>query len=41
MCIRDRLMEVGSEKDINLGKAYILLEDKNKNTVKMCIRDRC
>ena len=26
-------MEVGSEKDINLGKAYILLEDKNKNTV--------
>ena len=28
-----QLMEVGSEKDINLGKAYILLEDKNKNTV--------
>ena len=24
-----QLMEVGSEKDINLGKAYILLEDKN------------
>ena len=28
-----QLMEVGSEKDINLGKAYILLEDKNKNIV--------
>ena len=28
-----QLMEVGSEKDIKLGKAYILLEDQNKNIV--------
>ena len=26
-------MEVGSEKDIKLGKAYILLEDQNQNIV--------
>lgn len=28
-----QLMEVGSEKDIKLGKAYILFEDQNKNIV--------
>ena len=28
-----QLMEVGSEKDIKLGKAYILLEDQNQNIV--------
>lgn len=28
-----KLMEVGSKKDVKLGKAYILLEDKNKNIV--------
>ena len=29
-----QLMEVGSIKDINLGKAYILLEDQNENIEK-------
>lgn len=28
-----QLIEVGSEKDVKLGKAYILLEDQNKNIV--------